>query len=143
MPQWSPKVTQSEKTDTTSPPKVQLRHQNVPQDGKKHAHIDTNNQPTNQQNKQQKTNKQTTTQTHNTSKQTIKQTNTHTSYKTHKTQTHKLFEVQAGSNRFELQRKKLPRPGARRRRRGSHLGVSWHDLAACWELITCLCVQIW
>ena len=87
VPQWSPKVTQSEKKDTTRPPKVQLRHQNVPQDAKKQAHIDTNNQPTNQQNKQRE--KQINKQPHKHTTQANKPSNKqarkhHTKHTKHK-----------------------------------------------------------
>ena len=58
---------------------MQLRHQNVPQDAKKQAHIDTNNQPTNQQNKQREKqiNKQPHKHTTQANKPSNKQTRKH------------------------------------------------------------------
>ena len=140
MPKWSPKVPPSnKKNDTCIPrvskwspkcyngvlrsPKVQKKHKKVPRSDSgpklcckvaknKQAHIDTNSQPTKETKRDTK--KQTTKQTH---KQTNEQTNT---------QTNTLTKRPLASHCKH--KHKLPRPGARRRRRRSGRGFSERTL---------------
>ena len=100
--QWGPKVPQSAKKHKEVP-EVLLGHEIVLQGGKKQTSTHRHKQPTNQRNKERH-------------KETNNQTNTQTNKRTN-TQTNTLTKTPLASHCKH--KHKLPRPGARRRRRRS------------------------